>query len=432
MTQDNEKTASPFAGCVSTQDASAGASEAASASVAGGFTAATSGHGAEAATNEQGKQGAGAEAGTEARETTGAREARASSRSAGDRRGGPNTSTVVVLVCLVILVALTVLGSVLNVGDHLMSANVVLGAAFYVLVGVVIVVGVIVPVIKISRRPVFSLYQLRDEEGHAKRRHCKMLADNLVNNAGLTEEEKVEVQGYLLAGDQADDLLIDFFKRTCVPKINAECRRSATTAFLATAISHSALIDTVTMLSVCLELVRSIVEECGFRPTNMGLARLYSRVMLSALVAGGLDEADLDSLMGTVLGGGTGARAGGIVLGSVTSGLVSAFLTFRVGVITRDWLCSEDGPARMSSIRRVSYGEALSLMRSSGFLQEVAGTVKRAAASAATDVANAAKSAAKSAAESTVAAAASAVHATTDVAAGLLGRLVHGRRDGDY
>ncbi len=346
------------------------------------------------------------------------------------RTGSMRTSTVVVLVCLVILVALTVLGSVLNVGDHLMDANVVLGTLFYVLVGVVVVVGVVRPVIEVSRRPVFSLYQLRDEHGRAKRRHCRMLVDNLVNNAGLTPAQKSEVEGYLLAGDEADDLLIDFFKRTCVPQIDAECRRSATTAFFATAISHSALVDTVTMLSVCLELVRSIVQRCGFRPTNLGLARLYSRVMLSALIAGGLDDADLDGLMGQALGGGAGARGAGILLGSATSGMVSAFLTFRVGVITRDWLCSEDGPARMASIRRVSYGEALSMMRTSGFLQEVAGAVKRAAASAAGDVASAARSAAKGAAESTVAPPAEAAHPTPPLPAGIQGRVLR-RRHGE-
>jgi len=75
---------------------------------------------------------------------------------------------------------------------------------------------------------------------------------------------------------------------------------------------------------------------------------------------------------------------------------VSAFLVFRVGVLTKRWLTAEDGPVRMASIRRSSYREALTMMRTSDFMQTVASTAKQTAsavaASAANTVANAAKS----------------------------------------
>lgn len=342
---------------------------------------------------------------------------------AGPRRGGLTASRAVMAVSIAGLVALTVLGSVLNVGDHLMRVSPALGWVFYALVATCVAAGVVVPVLKVARRPVFSLYQLRDEQGRAKRRRCRMLVENLESTGRLDPAQRAELRAALEAGDQADDLLIDFFRRTCVPQIDEQTKRAATTAFLATAISHSALVDTVTMLSICLDLVRSIVEVCGFRPTTASLARLYTRVMLSALVAGGLDEADLDGLLGTALGGGAGARASGIVLGSAASGMVSAFLTFRVGVITRDWLCSADGPAQMASVRRASYRQALDLMKRSGFLQEVADVVKRSAAAVVGGAADMARGAARNAAQG----AAQAARSGFDAAGGLLGRML--RRD---
>ena len=320
----------------------------------------------------------------------------------------PRTATYIVAACVALLVAFTVLGSVLNVGDHLMAAHPVLGWAFYLLLVVVVAVGIVYPVVEISRRPVFSLYQLRDEQGHAKARRCRMLVDNLVANTDLTDEEVAVLEGYLLKGDEADDLLISFFNERCVPQIEAETKHAATTAFFASAISRSPLIATVTMLSVCLDLVRAIVERCGFRPTNLGLARLYGRIMLSALVAGGIEDSDLSDLLATMMGGGAGARVGGIVLGSATEGIVSAFLVFRVGVITKDWLTSADGPAKMSSIRRVSYREALALMRTSGFMNTVADVIKRNVGNMASSTASSIAGAAKSAAESTVTAVATA------------------------
>lgn len=223
-----------------------------------------------------------------------------------------------------------------------------------------------------------------------------MLVDNLVANTELTDEEIAQLQGYLQAGDEADDLLIDFFTKHCTPAIDEATKRSATTAFFVSAVAHSPLISVVTMLSLCLDLVRTIVEICGFRPTNLGLARLYTRVMISALIIGGIEDSDLSDLLGQLMGGGAGARVGGIVLGATAEGFVSAFLVFRVGVITKRYLTAADGPTRMASIRRTSYREALSLMRTSGFMQTVTDAMKQTSSTVATSVAESVTNVAKS------------------------------------
>ena len=307
-----------------------------------------------------------------------------------------NAGSVVVAACVGALVALTMLGGVLNVGDHLAAAHPALGWVFYGLIVALVIVGIVVPVVKVARRPIFSLYQLRDEQGRAKRRRCRMLADNLIANTPLTDEEIVELEEILQQGDDTDDLLIEFFKEHCLPAIDTETKRAASTAFFISAVSRSPLISTVTMLSVCLDLVRAIVETCGFRPTNLGLARLYTRVMLSALIIGGIEDSDLSDLLGQLMGGGAGARAGGIVLGATAEGLVSAFLVFRVGVLTKKWLTAEDGPVSMTAIRRTSYREALALMRTSEFMQTVTETVKQTTGTVAAGVAKTTAEAAKS------------------------------------
>ena len=315
------------------------------------------------------------------------------------RRQRSQAPTVIVVACVTLLVALTMLGGVLNVGDHLALAHPALGWVFYGLIIMLVVVGIVVPVVKVAKRPIFSLYQLRDEKGHAKRRRCRMLADNLIANTDLTDEEVMQLESYLQQGDDADDLLISFFEEHCIPKIDSETKRAASTAFFISAVSRSPLISTVTMLSLCLDLVRAIVETCGFRPTNLGLARLYTRVMLSALIIGGIEDSDLSDLLGQLMGGGAGARAGGIVLGATAEGLVSAFLVFRVGVLTKKWLTAADGPVSMAAIRRTSYREALSLMRTSEFMQTVTDTVKQTTSTVASSVAKSTADAAKNTVE---------------------------------
>ena len=318
-------------------------------------------------------------------------------------------ATAIATGCVIVLVALTMLGGVLNVGDHLAAAHPALGWVFYGLIAVLVVIGIVVPVVKVAKRPIFSLYQLRDEQGHAKRRRCRMLADNLIANTDLTDEEVAELEDIMQQGDRTDDLLIEFFERHCIPQIDAETKRAASTAFFISAVSRSPLISTVTMLSVCLDLVRAIVEVCGFRPTNLGLAKLYTRVMLSALIIGGIEDSDLSDLLGQLMGGGAGARVGGIVMGATAEGLVSAFLVFRVGVLTKKWLTAADGPVSMTAIRRTSYREALSLMRTSEFMQTVTDTVKQTGGAVATSVANTVKQTGDNIADSVTGAARSAV-----------------------
>ena len=332
-----------------------------------------------------------------AAEGNGSIEGPATAQLAGRRRS--NAGTVVIVACIAALVALTMLGGMLNVGDHLAAAHPVLGWIFYALIIALVVVGIVVPIVKVAQRPIFSLYQLRDEQGHAKRRRCRMLADNLIANTDLTDEEVAQLEGFLQQGDEADDLLIAFFEEHCIPRIDSETKRAASTAFFISAVSRSPLISTVTMLSVCLDLVRNIVETCGFRPTNLGLARLYSRVMISALIIGGIEDSDLSDLLGQLMGGGAGARAGGIVIGATAEGLVSAFLVFRVGVLTKKWLTAADGPVSMASIRRTSYREALALMRTSEFMEVVTDTVKQTTSAVATGVAKTTADAARSTAE---------------------------------
>ncbi len=320
------------------------------------------------------------------------------------------TGTCIIIACIAALVLLTMLGGILNVGDHLGAAHPALGWVFYGLIAVLVVVGIVIPLVKVAKRPIFSLYQLRDEQGHAKHRWCQMLVDNLVANANLTDEEITQLNGYLQAGDEADDLLIDFFKAHFVPRIDEATKKSATTAFFVSAVARSPIISVVTMLSLCLDLVRAIVEICGFRPTNLGLARLYTRVMISALIIGGIEDSDLSDLLGQLMGGGAGARAGGIVIGATAEGFVSAFLVFRVGVITKRYLTAEDGPARMAQLRRTSYREALALMRTSGFMQTVTDAMKQAGSTVASSIATSASDAVKS----TVAAAKSAFSFSRD------------------
>lgn len=331
---------------------------------------------------------------------------------AGDGRDMGRYAGVVVGVCIVLLVLLALLGSVLSVGDRLADANAVLGVLFYLLVAALVAAGVVYPIASVAMRPVFSLYRLRDARSRVRRGRCRRFVEGLEASAGLDESERAELRSCLDKGEGADEAIVAFFGEHVVPRLDLETKRAAKRAFFATAVSQSPLVDAATMLSINFNLVRAIVARCGFRPSAVALLRLYVRIMASALVAGGLEDMDLDGLLAGVFGGAAGAHVTGAVVASAGQGLVNAFFTYRVGVMTRRYLCADEGPADVSSLRRESYGEALALMRTSGFVGEVVSVVREKASQAAGAAAGAAKEAVVQAGRSardSVAAAASAV-----------------------
>lgn len=307
----------------------------------------------------------------------------------------PLHAVSLVVICMGVLLFLVLLSGVLSIGDRLYAVHPLFAGVFYIAVVLLITLGIVLPLVRIAAHPVFSLRRLRDSQGAARLRWCRRLAKNLAQNADLAPDELSELQDCLNADEQASDWLIAFFEKHVAPRIDAQTKRFARIAFSTTAVSQSSLVDAFTMLTLGFDLVKSIVESCGFRPTNLVLFRLYLRVMAGALVAGSLEDMDLETLVAGALGNGSGGHLSGLLMASAAQGFVNAFLMFRIGCLTKRYLCTVEGPTTMASLRRGSYADALALMRGSGFASEALSMVKNKAASAVSTVADGVKAAAR-------------------------------------
>ena len=313
-----------------------------------------------------------------------------------DASHGPSSfSDRVALVSVAALVVLSLLGSIMTIGDRLSSLGPVPGALFYALVAVLVVTGVVCPLVRIATHPVFSLYLLRRDGGQPDARRCRRLLNEVARNVDLNDEELERLESVRVSGEDIDDQTIAFYMDVLVPRMKAEVTNSAKAAFFATAISRSSLVDTVTMAALSLKLVRSIVECCGFRPCLPSLMKLYAKLTVTALVAGGIEELDLDDLIASLMGGAAGAKVSGALFSGVAQGTVNAFLIYRIGSMTIGYLCSQDGPARLSELKRSSYKDAMRMMETSGLLNDIADFIKEGMKTVAQSAATAARQTAK-------------------------------------
>ena len=287
---------------------------------------------------------------------------------------GPLARLALPAAALAALLAFAILGSVASLGRQLADIHPALGWAFFALVVACLAVGVAWPIARVLSRPLFSLARLFG--GGPRARHARReLERNLRLRADLTPGDR-EALAALCGGDPAPEDLAAFFKQRLSPVIDRDIRAAAKSAFATTAVSQTAALDMLSMLSVNFGLVRAIVEHCGFRPSALALAGLYARVLKATFLAGGLEERDLEEIL-SLAGGNAVARMPGVVIASAAQGAVNAFATARVGVVTKSVLFAEGEPIDMRRLRRESYGEALSLLKRNGVLEDIRSAIAR-------------------------------------------------------
>ena len=270
--------------------------------------------------------------------------------------------TIVLLISLGILVIMSLISNAIELGERLGRASIIFEILFYVLIVIVVLGGIVYPIIGVFFAPIFSLEKLHNTDGSARKKWCKRLINNLLNNVELTDEERETVKGFLKFEDETDDKLIEFFDRKIAPELNKEIYETAKKIFVITAVSQNAVYDMLGMASANFTLIKRITEICGFRPSNAQVLRLYIRVFSMTLLAGNLEDINLEELIPLATEGGLG-KAIGLVASSATQGAFNALTTLRIGSIAKNYLLNADVKQTRKELRKKSYAEAFEILK---------------------------------------------------------------------
>ena len=273
-----------------------------------------------------------------------------------------NFWTTILVISLGILLVMALVSNALEIGERFGRVHLSLEILFYVLVAVVVLGGVVYPLVSVFFAPIFSLEKLHEADGSARKKWCKRLVDNLINNVELTPEEQEEVKGFLNFEDETDDKLIEFFDRKIAPEIDHEIYDTAKKIFIITAVSQNSLYDMLGMASANFTLIKRITEICGFRPSNAQVLKLYLRVLSMTLLAGNLEDMNIEELIPLATEGVLGKTLG-IVAASATQGTINALTTLRMAAITKNHLLNADVSQTRKELRRKSYAEAFVILK---------------------------------------------------------------------
>ena len=205
-------------------------------------------------------------------------------------------------------------------------------------------------------------------EGPAFDKHVRRLQKRLARNPHLTTAptDIAQMESALEELDRVAD---------------ARTKAAASQIFMMTAISQNGSLDALLVLAAQSKLVLEVARVYYQRPTMRDLVYLYSNVAATAFIAAELEDIDLSEqiqpVMTAVLGSSVAAipgmsAAAGLFVNSVTTGAGNAYLTLRVGIITRQYCRSLVQPERRT-IRHMAAVQAARLL--GGIAREGAATV---------------------------------------------------------
>ncbi len=228
-----------------------------------------------------------------------------------------------------------------------------------------------VPVVMVMRMP-RPLTPPTSEVGPEFDEHLKRLGERLAGNprilrAAIATSDRQGVEGALRLLDQEANVVV---------------KQMATTVFLTTAVSQSGRLDALLVLAAQSRMVWRIAHLFYQRPSLRELLHLYANVAATSFIAGELDDLELHQMIQPVVAGSLGAVGGAIpgfqvfssiLVGSLLSGSANAFLTLRVGMITKDYCCSLVSEPRVR-VRRAATAEAARLL--SGIVKESGARVR--------------------------------------------------------
>ena len=145
---------------------------------------------------------------------------------------------------------------------------------------------------------------------------------------------------------------------------------TASAVFISTAISQNGKLDAFTVLAAQVRLIWKVSHVYWQRPSLRNLQQLYTNVAINAMAASGIEQIDLSQQIQPIVNAMIKSpgkhipiigNAAHIITESILEGTVNAFLTLRVGVLTKNYCFPE--VRTINEIKSNSFVEASGLLR---------------------------------------------------------------------
>ena len=262
----------------------------------------------------------------------------------------------------VIVLLLMLIGNMISIGDKIAKFNHTLSVIFYVFSGAIVYFLIVNPILIIIFSPTFKIPTSLEDSKKARRTY-KRVAKNLLKRDDLNKSSIENLKNGLKDVSTLRIELNKVYNNDIKKEINKIIIRHAKRVMISTAISQNSKMDMGTMIVVNIKMIKEIVEKCGFRPSYKNLGKLAVNVLGTALITEGIEDLDFNEVFPTA----TTGLLNDIpflrtLTGSLVQGISNAFLTLRIGVITRKYLFNDSPIKSKKQIRIDSFKESSKLI----------------------------------------------------------------------
>jgi uncharacterized membrane protein len=261
-----------------------------------------------------------------------------------------------------IVIFFILLSNILSVGERLMTIHPYLSYGFYGISVLLVYFLIVNPIRVIIFSPTFTVDAMLSDD---VKRHkiYKDAAKVLIENNNIPDEDKELLKSNLSNSNDLKEALQTVFKTTINKNIQNTIVANSKSVLVTTALSQNGNLDMLSVLILNLKMIREIVELSGFRPSYPYLAKLSVNVMVTSLIAEGIEDIEMTEYMPTQISETiTDIPFLKTISSSILGGVANAMLTCRVGIVTQKYLYNDNKLLNKKDIRRKAMKDSLKLM----------------------------------------------------------------------
>ncbi|MBN2604929.1 MAG: DUF697 domain-containing protein [Bacilli bacterium] len=268
---------------------------------------------------------------------------------------------ILIGIGVTLLIFFIFISNIITVGERLREIHAYLEYSFYALSAILVYVLLINPIRIILFAPTFSIDHILSDD--QKFKVYKDAGKTLLKNAILTEQDKTLITNALKDKTMLQDALKHVFNTTIKDEMNQLIIQNSKTVMVSTALSQNGNLDMLSVIVMNLKMIKEITLLTGFRPSYPNLAKLSLNVLITSIIAEGLDDLDVSELLPNKISETmTDLPFVKTISSSIISGTANGLLTCRVGVVTRSFLYMDNKLLTRKEIRRMAYKESIKMM----------------------------------------------------------------------
>lgn len=276
---------------------------------------------------------------------------------------GKNKYFHVVLFAALFFVLIVVINNILAVGGRIGGVHYSLEWAFYACVVCLFSYIVVIPIGRVLRMPHTRISDFMSDAPDVDDKRLKKTVNQMISSKYVSEQDKERVLEAYKKGNASDVIRDVYIDKASA--IELEVEDTASLVLLTTAISQNGMLDGISILYYNIRMIKRIVGIAGFRPSVKQLGVMIRDIFVTAFIFNTIEEINPEEMLEDVLDA-SGEKIFGKIIskisGSFIQGCFSAYVTLKIGYVTKYWLYMTDQEFKEKNIKKQARSEARKIL----------------------------------------------------------------------